>query len=66
VDVSVRIFDCKGALVRTLVDEAILKLSWEIEWDGRNNEGLKVSAGIYLLSICYGDLRETRKVVFIP
>ncbi|MCD6378822.1 S8 family serine peptidase [bacterium] len=66
VDVSVRVFDCRGALVRTLVDEAMLKLSWEIEWDGRNDEGKKLSAGIYLLSICYGDLRETRKVVFIP
>ncbi len=65
-DVSVSVFDCKGALVRLLADETILKLSWKIVWDGRDNDGRKVSAGIYFISIRYGDLRETRKVVFIP
>ncbi len=66
VDVSVSVFDCKGALVRLLADETILKLSWKIVWDGRDDDGRRVSAGIYFISIRYGDLRETRKIVFIP
>ena len=36
-----------------------------VNWDATNNQGQPVSAGVYLYSIEFGDIRQTKKVVLL-
>jgi hypothetical protein len=45
--VSLKIYDLTGKAVRTLVDNEQKVGYYTIEWDGRDNRGQKVAAGIY-------------------
>lgn len=48
-DVKVEIFDAAGVLVRTLSATGSLERTFNrLEWDGRNDDGRKVSSGIYI------------------
>lgn len=61
--VSAWIFDCRGELVRTLVEGEQIRWSWNITWDGTNNDGKEVSSGLYFLLFQSRTLRSTFKVV---
>jgi len=41
------IYNIKGQLVKTLLDKQVDAGSYEIKWDGRNNEGRVTSSGVY-------------------
>jgi hypothetical protein len=46
--VSLRIFDARGRLVRTLVQEALLDAGYHQRlWDGRDERGRRVASGVY-------------------
>ncbi|MFC1715294.1 FlgD immunoglobulin-like domain containing protein [Candidatus Poribacteria bacterium] len=67
-DVSVRIYDTNGRLVRILAlghkSEGIyVDKSKAIYWDGRNEAGETVASGIYYYSITAGDFSATRKMI---
>lgn len=44
---TLRIFDVRGVLVRTLLDEVRPAGNGSATWDGTNGEGLRVSSGLY-------------------
>ena len=46
--VELKVYTLSGQLVKTLVDREQDLGSHVVEWDGRNDEGKKVSSGIYL------------------
>lgn len=48
---SVRVYDMAGRLVRTLLREDLAAGGHEVAWDGRNEHGRRVGAGVYLLRI---------------
>lgn len=52
--VTVRIFNARGQLIRTLADEDFAAGRHEIPWDGRDNAGLNAPSGIY-----YGQARTS-------
>ena len=45
--VTVRVFNARGQLVRTLAEEVFSSGRHEIPWDGRDNQGLDAPSGIY-------------------
>jgi hypothetical protein len=45
--VSLKIYDLRGTVVRTLVDGAVLAGRSSADWDGRDAEGRKVASGVY-------------------
>jgi len=47
--VTLRIFDLKGRLVRTLVDQIVQSARGEFIWDGRDKEDRKLLPGVYIL-----------------
>lgn len=64
--VGVRIFDLRGALVRTLLAESALDAgprAWN--WDGRDDAGRPLSAGSYFVRVAADDRIETRKIQLI-
>ncbi len=44
---TLKIYDLRGALVRTLVDERLAAGHHEIEWNGTDNRGAAVASGVY-------------------
>jgi len=47
-ELTLKIYDVRGRLVRTLMDK-VPQVSGEIFWDGKDNNGNIVKAGIYIL-----------------
>jgi len=61
--VSLRVFDLAGRQVRTLVNEKMDEGPHSATWDGRNEGGSQVPAGIYLVQLRGPGFRASQKVV---
>jgi hypothetical protein len=59
------VYDVRGRQVRRLLDEARGPGQHWVEWDGRDDGGAAVAAGVYFASIQAGDLAATRKMVLV-
>ncbi len=55
--VTLRVFDMRGALVRTIVDQSLRAGAYSYAWDGRTDGGVRVPGGVY-----YAELRAGRDV----
>jgi hypothetical protein len=62
---TLRIYNIRGQLVRTLVDEPQKRGFYRVSWDGRDDAGDQVASGIYLYKLEAGDFTEARKMVLI-
>ena len=63
--VRVRVFDVRGALVRTLEDRDASAGEQRARWDGRDDAGGHAAAGVYLFRIETPEGVATRKVAFL-
>jgi hypothetical protein len=63
--VRIEIFNVAGQKVRTLVDQIEEAGRHTLTWQGRNDDGLEVSSGIYFCRFQAGDLRAVRKMVLL-
>ena len=66
--VSLKVYDVMGRLVRTLVDEyqeAGYANGYNILWNGLDNMGNQVSAGIYIYSLQSDNMITTKKMVLM-
>lgn len=63
--VQLDIFNNIGQKVRTLVNRNYSAGAHEVVWDGRNNNGLEVPAGIYYYRIKAGDFQQSQKMLLI-
>jgi flagellar hook assembly protein FlgD len=48
------VYDVRGELVRTLIDQALPAGEHAIAWDGRDGQGRAVSSGVYLYRLQTG------------
>ncbi len=64
-DVTLTIYDLLGRRVRTLVQDVEEAGFRSVVWDGTNDLGEQVSAGVYLYHIHAGDFIQTRKMVLV-
>jgi hypothetical protein len=65
VHVQLNVYNMRGQLVRTLVDESKSEGSYQIQWDGSDNYGRRVSSGVYFYRIKAGEFSKTRKMVIL-
>ena len=63
--VSINIFDVNGGKVIELFNDYRSAGIYSIDWNGQNERGLQVSAGVYLYSIDAGDFRQTKKMILL-
>ena len=63
--VSIEVYNILGQRVRTLVDETLDANSYVREWDGRSDNGVQVSSGIYFYKMVAGDYSKTQKTVLL-
>jgi hypothetical protein len=65
VHVKLKIYDIKGRLVRTLVDEPRKPNLYRVIWDGTNESGARVASGVYFCRLQAGDFDKTNKMVLL-
>ncbi len=59
------VYNISGQLVKDLVSEPKRAGIYQAVWDGRDERGKKVPAGVYLIRLEAGEHRETGRVVVI-
>ncbi|MCD4828213.1 MAG: T9SS type A sorting domain-containing protein [Candidatus Cloacimonetes bacterium] len=64
-NVSVRVYNARGQLVRTLVDGDMPAGYHDIVWDGRDNHGSAVGSGVYLCRMQAGSATLTHKLLML-
>ncbi len=61
--VQLLIYDLRGRLIRSLINEEKSPGSYSVHWDGRSNEGREVGSGVYLYRIEAGEFISTKKMI---
>jgi len=60
---TLRIYDVRGHLVRTLVDRSVTPGRQSLSWNGRDSSGSTVPSGVYLVRLEASEFVVTRKIV---
>ncbi len=63
--VSVRVYDVTGRLVRTLVDGTVEPGVHEVAWDGRSDHGESVGSGVYFCTMQTADFHDSHKMMLL-
>jgi len=63
--VQLKIYNMRGQLTRTLVDQTLPAGSHPIIWRGRNNAGQPAASGIYLAVMTSGKVIQIRKMTLL-
>jgi len=63
--VQIDVFDVTGRRVRTFARGSETAGAHAVEWDGRSNAGIPLSAGVYFFTIHAGSARASGKVLLI-
>jgi flagellar hook assembly protein FlgD len=63
--VTARVFDVRGALVRTLLNNSAQPGPYLVRWDGRDDRGVAVPSGVYFFRIETLDGQSSHKVAFL-
>ncbi len=64
-DVGLRIFDTSGRLVRTLLREARPAGAYAVPWDGRDDLGRRLPAGVYFVRLESAGAARSSKIVLV-
>jgi hypothetical protein len=64
-NVSLRIYDAAGRVVRTLQDGALPAGPHSLMWDGRDDRGASAATGIYFVRLVTGSFETTQKIVLL-
>jgi hypothetical protein len=63
--IELSIYNIKGQLVKTLVDSPLSKGNHQTSWDGTDDHGHKVAAGIYPFKISNGKFTTSKKMILL-
>jgi len=63
--VSLSIYDARGRLVATLVDELRSAGVHDVRWDGTDRAGASVSSGVYFYRMTAGKTAQSRRMVLL-
>ena len=65
VHTTLKIYNILGQLVKTLVDEEKAPGSYNIIWDGKDEDGNQVTSGIYFYQLKIEDYCDTKKLILV-
>jgi flagellar hook assembly protein FlgD len=64
--VDIAVYDVHGRLIRNLMTHEDRSAGrYQVEWDGRDNGGAKVSSGVYFCRLQSGQFSATRKMMMV-
>ena len=64
-NVKLQVYDITGSLVKTVLDQTMRGGNMEVTWDGTNNSGTKVAAGVYIYRLQASNFVATKKMVMV-
>ena len=64
-NVSLRIYDIRGRLIRILVNEYKTAGYKSVYWDGKDKMGYEVASGIYFYTLDAGNFKATKRMVLM-
>ncbi|RLC55122.1 MAG: hypothetical protein DRH89_08335, partial [Candidatus Cloacimonadota bacterium] len=64
-NVSIEVFNIKGQLVKTLINDYKIAGDHTLVWEGTNNANHKVSSGIYFYKMKSGNYSSTKKMILM-
>ncbi len=64
-NVSLRIYNVVGQVVKTLVAEQQNAGRYTVRWNGTDDRGVSVSSGIYFYQIAAGDFSDVKKLMLL-
>jgi len=62
---TIKVYNISGQLVKTLVSECLRPGYHSVRWDGKDANGNKVAAGVYLYRMQAGDYTKTNKMTVV-
>ena len=65
VDVTIRIYDLNGRLVKTVLEEDMPLGEYQTLWDGKNFDNEVVASGTYIVKLVAGNFKAIKKIVVI-
>ncbi|MFA7058134.1 MAG: T9SS type A sorting domain-containing protein, partial [Candidatus Cloacimonadales bacterium] len=63
--VSLSIYNIKGQLVKSLLDDEAIAGPHSVVWNGKDNRGKSVASGIYFAKIKTGTSTQTKKMLLM-
>ncbi len=63
--VSLKIFNIKGQLIRTLINEQLSASPYSVVWNGKNDNGNHVSTGVYLYRLQADTKLSVKKCILL-
>lgn len=64
-NIELTIYDLLGTQIKTLVKQKQPVGTYQVEWDGRNEEGAQVSSGVYIYGLTADSYSQTKKMVLL-
>jgi len=64
-NVSLKVYDVSGRLVKTLANGVRDAGAYTVTWDGTNNAGSKVASGVYFYKMDTTEFNQTKKMVLL-
>ena len=64
-EVKVRIYDARGAIVKTLFEGHRVAGAYSVDWDGRADNGDAVASGLYFVRIEHASGTRSKKMVLL-
>ncbi|TAL62524.1 MAG: T9SS type A sorting domain-containing protein [Bacteroidetes bacterium] len=65
-ETAVSVYNIYGSEVKNLAYQYNAAGDYTVNWDGKNNEGVKLPAGIYFYTICAGNSTASGKIALMP
>lgn len=63
--VTLTVYDLLGQKIKTLVTGSVQSGEHKVNWDGTNDEGKRVSSGVYVYRLEAGDSVRSKKMLFL-
>ena len=64
-NVNITIYDVRGTHIRSLFNKDQSTGKYLVKWDGRNDRGEEVSAGMYIYSLQSNDRIQSKKMILL-
>jgi hypothetical protein len=63
--VTLSVYNIQGRRIRTLVDEIRVEGDHAVSWNGKDEFGVDVAAGVYMCRLVYEEHEDTRKMILV-
>jgi hypothetical protein len=64
-EVTLKVYNLLGQVVKTLVDDYQSSGYYQVMWDRKNDVGIDVSSGVYFYHFQSGDFSQVRKMILV-